>query len=101
MWAQLQRVRSGPEREADLLEVFARLRDIEQPDSGLRQTVVLRNQKDPGEVYVLVLFDSEEKAREREADPRRQEPLQDIRASMRDVLDGPPEFLDCTVLLDG
>lgn len=101
MWAQLQRVRSEPGREGELLEVFERLRAIEQPDSGLLQTVVMRSEKDPGEVFVLVVFDSEEKARLREQDPRRQEPLQGIRASMGGLLDAPPEFFDCRVLLNG
>ena len=50
-------------------------------------------------VFVVVVFESEEKARERENDPRRQEPLQSIRAAMGDVLNGPPEFFDCDVLL--
>lgn len=100
MWAQVQRVSTSPEREAQLLEVFEQLRSIEQDDSGLLQTLVMRSQKDPGEVFVVVVFESEEKAREREQDPRRQEPLQGIRAAMGDVLSGPPEFFDCDVLLN-
>jgi heme-degrading monooxygenase HmoA len=71
-----------------------------QKDSGLLQTLVMRSQKDPTEVFVVVVFESEEKARAREQDPRRQEPLQRIRAAMGDVLSGPPEFFDCNVLLD-
>lgn len=100
MWAQLQRVSSGPEKEAQLLEVFAQLRGIEQPDSGLRSTLVMRSQADPSQLFVLVLFDSEEKARAREQDPRRQEGLRQIRAAMGSVLDGPPEFFDLDVILE-
>lgn len=100
MWAQLQRLSSDPDKQADLLHVFDQLKDIEQPDSGLQRTLVMRNQKDPSEVFVLVLFDSEEHARAREQDPRRQEPLQGIRASMGGALDGPPEFFDLDVIRD-
>lgn len=101
MWAQLQKVRTSPDKDAELLDVFQQLRDIEQEDSGLVQTLVMRSQKDPADAFVVVVFQSEEKAREREKDPRRQEPLQRIRAALGNVLDGPPEFFDCDVLLNG
>jgi hypothetical protein len=48
-------------------------------------------------VYTLVVFESEDKARAREQDPRRQEALQAARAIMADIFDGPPEFTDLTV----
>jgi quinol monooxygenase YgiN len=100
MWAQLQKVSTKPERQGELLDVFDELQGIEQADSGLVKTMVMRSQADPTSVYVLVVFDSEEKARTREQDPRRQEGLQRIRAAMGDVLDGPPEFFDLDVLRD-
>ena len=100
MWAQLQKLTSKPEREADLLDVFEQLRAIEQADSGLMRTMVMRSQADPNLVYALVVFDSEQKARAREQDARRQEGLVRIRASIGDVLDGPPEFFDLDVVLD-
>jgi len=100
MWAQMQRLSTDPEREAEVLETFEQLRAIEQEDSGLVQTLVMRSQKDPAEVFVVVVFESEEKARAREKDPRREEPLQRIRAAMGDVLNGPPEFIDCNVLVN-
>lgn len=100
MWAQLQKVSSKPEKEAELLDVFEQLHAIEQADSGLLKTMVMRSQADPTLVFVLVVFDSEEKARTREQDPRRQQGLQRIRAAMGDVLDGPPEFFDLNVLRD-
>jgi quinol monooxygenase YgiN len=98
MWAQLQRVRTKPEREAELLDVFDQLQAIEQADSGLSRTLVMRSQSDPTLVYVLVVFDSEERARAREQDPRRQQGLEGIRAAMGGILDGPPEFFDLDVL---
>jgi heme-degrading monooxygenase HmoA len=100
MWAQMQRVSTDPEKEAQVLEIFEQLRAIEQDDSGLLQTLVLRSQADPAEVFVVVVFESEEKARARDTDPRRQEPLKRIRAAMGDVLNGPPEFFDCDVVLN-
>ena len=100
MWAQVQRVSTDPAREADVLDLFEQLRAIEQPDSGLLQTLVMRSQANPTEVFVVVVFESEQKARAREAGLRRQEPLQRIRAAMGSVLDGPPEFYDCDVLLN-
>jgi quinol monooxygenase YgiN len=98
MWAQLQKVITKPEREVELLDVFEQLQAIEQADSGLLKTMVMRSQADPSLVYVLVLFDSEDKARAREQDPRRQQGLVRIRAAMGDILDGPPEFFDLDVL---
>jgi heme-degrading monooxygenase HmoA len=100
MWAQLQKVSTKPEGEAELLDVFEQLRAIEQADSGLLKTMVMRSQADPTLVYVLVVFDSEEKARAREQDPRRQQGLERIRTALGDVLDGPPEFFDLNVLRD-
>lgn len=100
MWAQLQKASSRPEKEGELLHVFEQLQGIEQADSGLRRTMVMRSKADPTVVFVLVLFDSEEKARAREQDPRRQEGLQAIRASMGDILDAPPEFFDLDVVWD-
>ncbi|MGN6131716.1 MAG: antibiotic biosynthesis monooxygenase [Nocardioidaceae bacterium] len=100
MWAQMQRVSTSPEKEAQLLEIFEQLRAIEQEGSGLLQTLVMRSQADPTEVFVVVVFDSEEKARSRDSDPRRQEPLARIRAAMGDVLNDPPEFFDCNVVLN-
>jgi heme-degrading monooxygenase HmoA len=101
MWAQLQRISTKPDREAALLQIFEQLRAIEQEDSGLVQTLVLRSEKDPTEMFVVVVFESEEKARAREDDPRRREPLQRIRGAMGSVLNGPPEFFDCHVLVNG
>lgn len=100
MWAQMQRVSTDPDKDAQVLEIFEQLRAIEQEDSGLLQTLVMRSQADPTEVFVVVVFESEEQARTRDKDPRRQEPLQRIRASMGDVLNGPPEFFDCDVVLN-
>jgi hypothetical protein len=95
MWAQLITMRLKPDR--DTTEVNNQLRAAEQPGSGLVRTLVMHDQKDPSQVYTLVVFESEEKARAREQDPRRQERLQAARAMMADIFDGTPEFTDLTV----
>jgi hypothetical protein len=44
------------------------------------------------------VFESEEKARARERDPRREQGLQVLRAKLSDILAGPPEFTDLAVV---
>ena len=48
----------------------------------------------------VILFESEEKARAREQDQRRQDGLEAARATMAEIFDGPPEFVDLTVVND-
>ena len=95
MWAQLIKTRLKPGN--DMAEVHKQLRAAEQPGSGLVRTLVMHDQTDPSQVYTLVVFESEGKARARERDPRRQERLQAARAMMADIFEGPPEFTDLTV----
>jgi hypothetical protein len=47
---------------------------------------------------MFVMFESEEVARARENDPRRQEGLQAARTTMAEIFDGAPEFTDLTVV---
>lgn len=49
------------------LDVFDQLQAIEQADSGLLRTMVMRSPAEPTLVYVLVVFESQEKARARES----------------------------------
>ena len=100
MWAQLMKMRLKPEKEQDLAGVFAQLQAVEQPGSGLLRTTTMRDQSDPSQVYVLVVFESEEKARAREQDPRRQEGLKPAQAALAEIFDGPREFVDLTVVQD-
>jgi hypothetical protein len=58
----------------------------------------MRDQKDPSQVYMLVVFESEERARAPHNDQRRQEGLQAVRATMAEIFDGAPEFVDLTVV---
>ena len=96
MWAQLIKMRLKPGN--DTAELDKQIRAAEQPGSGLVRTLKMHDQKDPGQVYALVVFESEDKARAREQDPRRQERLQAARAMMADIFDGPPEFTDLSVV---
>jgi hypothetical protein len=95
MWAQLIKMRLKPDK--DTAELDQQIRAAEQPGSGLVRTLVMHDQKDPSQLYALVVFESEEKARAREQDPRRQERLQAARALMADIYDGPPQYTDLTV----
>jgi quinol monooxygenase YgiN len=98
MWAQLITTRLKPGREEDLPGLVEQLRAVEQPGSGLLRSTAMRDQKDPSRVYMLVVFESEAKARARENDPRRLEGLQAARATMAEIFDGAPEFVDLTVV---
>jgi hypothetical protein len=46
----------------------------------------------------MVVFESEEKARAREQDPRRRDGLQAVNEAMAGMFDGPPEFVDLIVI---
>jgi len=100
MWAQLITMRLKPKSEADLPEVYEHLRAAEQPGSGLLRTIAMRDTADPNQIYNFAIFESEEKARQREQDPRRQERLQAARALMGEIFDGAPKFVDLTVIED-
>jgi hypothetical protein len=96
MWAQLIKMQLKPDN--DTAELTKQIRAAEQPGSGLVRTLVMHDQTDPSQVYTLVVFESEEKARAREQDPQRQEGLQAARAIMADIFEGPPEFTDLMVV---
>ena len=96
MWAQLIRMRLQPDK--DMAEMAEQIRAAEQEGSGLVRTLLMRDETDHSRVYTLVVFESEEKARAREQDPRRSERLEAARSIMADIFDGPPEFTDLEVL---
>ena len=96
MWAQLMRWRLKPGK--DTAGLREQLQAVEQPDSGLLRTMIMQDQKEPDQFYTLVVFESEEKARARERDQRRQEGLQALRAMLADILASPPEFTDLAVV---
>jgi hypothetical protein len=101
MWAQLITIQLKPGQESDLRRIGERLHSIEQPDSGLLRSLFMVDQNDPTKGYSLVLFESEEKARDRENDPRRAEGLEEIRGLMAEVVEGAPSFLNLRVIFEG
>ena len=100
MWAQLSSVRVREGSAEAVVAAMEQLRTFEQPESGLLRTIVMQDQKDNARMFVLVVFESEEKARAREADPRREEGIRALRASLADVLDGAPEYNDLDVIAE-
>jgi len=96
MWAQLIQMRLKP--DADTTEMIEEIRAAEQSGSGLVRSLMMRDQSDPSRIYSLVVFQSEEQARAREQDPRRNERLSNARAIMADIMEGPPEFTDLEVV---
>jgi hypothetical protein len=98
MWAQLITTRLKAGKEDQLPTLYAQLQAAEQPGTGLIRSTAMRDQKDPRRVYMLVVFESEEKARARENDPRRIEGLQVARETMAEIFEEPPEFVDLVVV---
>ena len=98
MWTQIIKMRLKPGKDDQIAMLLEQLRATEQPGSGLLRTTAMKDEKDPSQIYMMVVFDSEESARAREQDPRREEGLKAARATMAEIFDGPPEFIDLTVL---
>ena len=96
MWAQLIKMQLKP--GSDTAALMNEIRAAEQTGSGLVRSLFMHDQSDPNRIYSLVLFESEEQARAREQDPRREEQLQNARRIMADILDGPPEFTDLIII---
>ena len=63
MWAQLIRSRLKEGGDVGLQRLEEQLRDAEQPGSGLVRTLIMRDQQDPNSLLMLVVFESEAKAR--------------------------------------
>ena len=100
MWIQIIKTHLKPGKEAELATLSDQLKAIEQPGSGLVRSTATRDQKDPNTVYLIITFESEEKARAREQDERRQEGLKSVRETMAQIFDSPPEFLDLEVVAE-
>lgn len=96
MWAQLIKARLQPAKEEELRRIEDEIRDASPPGSGFIRATTMRDQNDPSQRYTLVLFESEEKARQREKDPR----VQEAAGKMSQVFQGPPEFVNLEVVRD-
>jgi len=100
MWTQIIKTRVKPGKEAELETLMDEFKSHEQPGSGLVRSTTARDQNDPDILYMIVTFESEEKARLREQDPARQEGLANARQIMADIFEGPPEFIDLNVVAE-
>jgi len=99
MWAQLIRARLAEGKsDEDLLRLEDAVRATEAAGSGWIRTTMSRDQNDPDECYIFVLFESEEAARAREQAPGREEEMAPARAMMAELFDGPPQFVDMVVV---
>ena len=100
MWAQIIKTRVKPGTDQELMLLMDQLKAAEQPGSGLLRSSLMRDQKDPDLVYMMVVFDSEAKARAREDDPKREPGLQAARETMAKIFEGSPDFIDLTVMAE-
>lgn len=98
MWAQIIKMRLKPGKDDELAVLMDQLKAAEQAGSGLLRSTTMRDQHDPSWVYTMVVFDSEDSARAREQDPRREPFLQAARETMGQIFDGSPEFIDLQVV---
>lgn len=100
MWAQVIKTRVKPGSEADVLVLMDQFKAAEQEGSGLIRSTTMRDQKDPDTLYMMVVFDSEESARAREHDPRREPGLAAARETMARIFEGAPEFVDLDIVAE-
>ena len=100
MWAQLITMRLKPGKASELPRLIEELRATEQPDSGLVRSTTMQGTSDPDKVCFLVVFESEQAARARESDPKREAGLATVRATMAEIFEGAPEFVDLNVVAE-
>ena len=80
-------------------QLIQQLRDAaEQADSGLVRTLVMREEHEPNSLSMLVVFESDEKARLAGEQPPPADRLVAARATMAEIFDGPPSFTDFVVV---
>jgi quinol monooxygenase YgiN len=63
MWAQLITARLQQGTDHGLADLFNQLQATEEPGTGLIRSLAMQDPKNPGQVYLLAVFESEEKAR--------------------------------------
>ena len=100
MWAQIIKTKLKDGRDGDYVDLMKHFQAAERPNSGLVHSYAARDQDDPSNVYMIVVFESEEKARIREADTARQTQLEPARQIMSEIFEGPVEFLNLDVVAE-
>ena len=98
MWAQLITAPLKPGAEDRISELLDGLHGTERPGSGLIRSSAFLEDGEPKLLRILVVFESEEKARAREADEGRNADLVPVRALMGELFAGPPSFNDLGVV---
>ena len=100
MWAQIIKTKLKNGRDSDYVDLMKRFQASEKPNSGLLHSYAARDQADPSNVYMIVVFESEDKARIREADTERQASLEPARQIMAEIFEGPVEFLNLDIVAE-
>jgi len=100
MWAQIIKTQLKAGHDGDFVDLMKHFRETEKPGSGLLHSFAARDQNDPSSVYMLVIFESEEKARIRENDEERQASLEPARRLMGEIFDGAVEFTNLDIVAD-
>ncbi len=94
MWAQLIKTRLKPGAEEEAAQVRADLAVRMANRSGFVQAFTMQNQKDLDEYYSLIIFDTEEHAREGEMLLDEEDVIQRVRALSEEN----PEYIDLNVI---
>jgi heme-degrading monooxygenase HmoA len=99
MWAQLVKMRATPEYEGQFKQFESDWEEqVGRADgSGWVRTLAFQAANDPSEYYIIAFFESEEKARANETNPKHQELI----GRMATRLQGEPEYVDLTPLHEG
>ena len=98
MWAQLVKMHSKDGSEGALENLERQWEESvgRATDSGWMRTMAFTSTENPRDAYLLVMFESEEKARANENSPQHQEFL----SKMMDAVDGTPEYVDLTPIYE-
>jgi len=94
MWAQIVKSRMKPGVESDLSEIREQMRTRIGQRPGLVRSFWMQNQNDPQEYYTLIVFESEEQARQGEREIESDPLFQRIRG----ITEGMPDFVDLNVI---
>ena len=98
MWAQFISGRLNQENEEGLTRLIERLRAVQPPESGHVRSMAMRDQNDPRRVFLLLIFENQEKALALENDPQQQEEVQAMRDTMSEIFEGRPEYAGLTIV---
>lgn len=90
MWAQLIKATIKPGREDEVRQIYDEYDRQIDAGTGWVRSLSLVNRNNPREMYGLVMFESEDKAREYEQSGQQSE----MTTRLGDCMDGPPDFID-------